>query len=108
MFNVTISRIITKEKAAKTSILALFLGAVLNWELETLFIYVFNFEISGAAIATAISQAASAIVYLFYIFSKKSNFTFKVRDYVLSKEIFSEIFKISIPVFVFNCSQAFR
>ena len=41
-------------------------------------------------------------MYLFYIFGKKSNFTFKLSDYTFSKEIFSEIFKIGIPVFVFQ------
>lgn len=102
VFNVTVSSIITSEGAAKTSMLALLLGAVLNCGLDPLLIYAFDFGISGAAIATAISQAASAVVYLFYIFGKKSNFTFKLSDYAFSKEIFSEIFKIGIPVFVFQ------
>lgn len=102
VFNVTVSSIITSEGAAKTSMFALLLGAVLNCGLDPLFIYAFDLGISGAAIATAISQATSAAVYLFYIFGKKSNFTFKLSDYALSKEIFSEIFKIGIPVFVFQ------
>ena len=102
VFNVSVSSIITSEGAAKTSMLALLLGAVLNCGLDPLFIYAFDLGISGAAIATAVSQAASAVVYLFYIFGKKSNFTFKLSDYTLSKEIFSEIFKIGIPVFVFQ------
>ena len=102
VFNVSVSSIITSEGAAKTSMLALLLGAVLNYGLDPLFIYAFDFGISGAAIATAISQAASAVVYLFYIFGKKSSFSFKSTDYVFSKEIFSEIFKIGIPVFVFQ------
>lgn len=78
------------------------MGAVLNCGLDPLFIYAFDLGILGAAIATTISQATSAVVYLFYIFGKKSNFTFKLSDYALSKEIFSEIFKIGIPVFVFQ------
>lgn len=102
VFNVSMSSIITSEGAAKTSMLALLLGAVLNCGLDPLFIYAFDFGISGAAIATAISQAASAVVYLFFIFGKKSNFSFKLSDYAFSKEIFSEIFKIGIPVFVFQ------
>lgn len=102
VFNVTVSSIITSEGAAKTSMLALLLGAVLNCGLDPLFIYAFDLGILGAAIATTISQAISAVVYLFYIFGKKSNFTFKLSDYALSKEIFSEIFKIGIPVFVFQ------
>ena len=102
VFNVTVSSIITSEGAAKTSMFALLLGAVLNCGLDPLFIYALDLGISGAAIATAISQGASAVVYLFYIFGKKSNFTFKLSDYAFSREIFAEIFKIGIPVFVFQ------
>ena len=102
VFNVSVSSIITSEGAAKTSMLALLLGAVLNCGLDPLFIYAFDLGILGAAIATAISQGASAVVYLFYIFGRKSNFTFKLSDYAFSKEIFSEIFKIGIPVFIFH------
>lgn len=102
VFNVSVSSIITSEGAAKISMLALLLGAVLNCGLDPFFIYAFDLGISGAAIATAFSQAASAVVYLFYIFGKKSNFSFKLSDYAFSKEIFSEIFKIGIPVFVFQ------
>ena len=72
MFSVTISSIITSKVAAKTSMLALLLGAVLNVGLDPLFIYVFDPGISDASIATAVSQAASAVVYLFYIFGKMS------------------------------------
>lgn len=102
VFNVTVSSIITSEGAARTSMIAMLIGAVLNCGLDPLFINVLNFGVSGAAIATAISQAASTIIYLFYIFGKKSNFGFKLRDCNFSKEVISEIFKIGIPVFVFQ------
>ena len=40
--------------------------------------------------------------HLFYIFGKKSVFDFKIKNYCLSKEIASEIFKIGIPTLVFQ------
>ena len=58
--------------------------------------------VAGAAIATAISQVVSTLVYLFYIFGKKSVFDFKIKNYCLSKEVASEIFKIGIPTLVFQ------
>lgn len=102
VFNVTLSGLITSEGASKTSMIAMLLGAVLNCGLDPLFINVLELGISGAAIATAFSQAASAIIYLFYIFGKKSNFSFKLSDCKFSKEIISEIFKVGVPVFVFQ------
>ena len=102
VFNVTMNNIVTSEGAAKTTMCALLMGAVLNIALDPLFIYVFDLGIAGAAIATAISQVVSTYVYLTYIFRKKSVFHFRVKDCTYTKENMSEIFKIGIPTLVFQ------
>ena len=102
VFNVTMNNIVTSEGAAKTTMCALLIGAVLNIALDPIFIYVLDLGVAGAAIATAISQVVSTLVYLFYIFGKKSVFDFKIKNYCLSKEVASEIFKIGIPTLVFQ------
>lgn len=102
VFNVTMNNIVTSEGAAKTTMCALLIGAVFNIGLDPLFIYTFHLGVAGAAIATAISQIVSTGIYLLYIFRKKSVFQFKIKDYTLSKEIISEIFKIGIPTLVFQ------
>lgn len=102
VFNVTMNNIVTSEGAAKTTMCALLLGAILNIGLDPLFIYTFHLGVAGAAIATAISQIISTLVYLFYIFKKKSVFQFKIKDCTFSKEVLSEIFKIGIPTLVFQ------
>lgn len=102
VFNVTMNNIVTSEGAAKTTMCALLIGAVLNIGLDPLFIYTFHLGVAGAAIATAISQMVSTIVYLVYIFRKKSVFQFRIKDCTFSKEIFSEIFKIGVPTLVFQ------
>lgn len=102
VFNVTMNNIVTSEGAAKTTMCALLIGAVLNIALDPLFIYVFDLGVAGAAIATAISQVVSTCVYLTYILRKKSVFHFRVKDCTYSREIMSEIFKIGIPTLVFQ------
>ncbi|WP_270739920.1 MATE family efflux transporter [Massilioclostridium coli] len=102
VFNVTMNNIVTSEGAAKTTMCALLLGAAFNIGLDPLFIYTFNFGVMGAAIATAISQMVSTLVYLLYIFRQKSTFQFKIKDCTFSKEILSEIFKIGVPTLVFQ------
>ena len=102
VFNVTMNNIVTSEGVAKTTMCALLIGAVLNIGLDPLFIYTFHLGVAGAAIATAISQMVSTIVYLVYIFRKKSVFQFRIKDCTFSKEIFSEIFKIGVPTLVFQ------
>ena len=78
VFNVTMNNIVTSEGAAKTTMCALLLGAVLNIGLDPLFIYTFNFGVAGAAIE------------------------FRIKDCTFSKEILSEIFKIGVPTLVFQ------
>lgn len=102
VFNVTMNNIVSSEGAAKTAMCALITGAVLNVILDPLLIYGLNFGIAGAAIATAASQVVSTVVYLCYIFKKKSVFHFHIKEFCFTKEIMSEILKIGIPTLLFQ------
>ena len=102
VFNVTMNNIVTSEGAAKTTMFALMAGAVLNIGLDPVFIYTLGMGVAGAAIATAISQIVSTLIYLTFIFRKKSIYSFKIKNCTFTKEIMSEIFKIGIPTLVFQ------
>lgn len=102
VFNVTMNNIVSSEGAAKTAMCALMSGALLNVILDPIFIYAFDLGVAGAAIATAISQIVSTMVYLYYILRKKSVFNFHIKECCFSKEIMSEILKIGIPTLVFQ------
>ena len=102
VFNVTMNNIVTSEGAAKTTMLALMAGAILNIGLDPVFIYVLDIGVAGAAIATAISQIISTLVYLLFVLRKKSIYHFKIKNCTFTKEIMSEIFKIGIPTLVFQ------
>ena len=78
------------------------LGAVLNIGLDPIFIYTLDMGVAGAAIATAISQMASTLVYLIYALQKKSAFTFSIKEFCPSKQIITEILKIGIPTLTFQ------
>ena len=102
VFNVTMNNIVASEGAAKTTMLALLLGAVINIGLDPLFIYTFDMGVAGAAIATAISQFVSTLVYLTYILRKRSAFTFSIKDFIPTQQTFAEILKIGIPTLTFQ------
>ena len=55
---------------AKTGMCSVILGAVLNILLDPIFIYVFHMGIRGAAAATVISQAASALFVVTFLLRK--------------------------------------
>ena len=102
IFNVTMNNIVSSEGAAKTAMCTLMIGAVINVLLDPFFIYTLKLGVCGAAIATAISQIISSIIYIFYILRKKSIFCFRIRECRFSKKILSEILKIGIPTFMFQ------
>lgn len=102
VFNVTMNNIVSSEGAAKTTMCALLLGAVLNIGLDPVFIYTLDMGVVGAAIATAISQLVSTLVYVAYVFRKKSAFSFSMRNFNPSKQILIEILKIGVPTLTFQ------
>nr|WP_315025203.1 MATE family efflux transporter [uncultured Aminipila sp.] len=102
VFNVTMNNIVTSEGAAKTTMCTMLIGAVLNMVLDPIFIYTLGMGVAGAAFATAISQIVSTLVYIRYILSKKSVFSFRIKECCFSKEIMSEILKIGIPTLIFQ------
>lgn len=102
MYNIICNNIIVSEGATGFSAFALMIGGVLNMLLDPLFVYVFHFGVEGVAYATLISSMVSTTLYTKYLFSKKTMLNFSIRKVQLSKEIFSNIFKIGIPILVFQ------
>ena len=102
VFNVTMNNIVSSEGAAKTAMCALMAGAVLNVALDPVFIYMLDLGVTGAAIATAISQMVSTLFYLCYILRKKSVFHFSIKACRFGKEVMPEILKIGIPTLIFQ------
>ena len=102
VFNVTMNNIVASEGAAKTTMCALLSGAGINIVLDPVFIYTLKMGVAGAAIATAISQIVSTIVYLSYVFGKKSTFSFSLKKFTPEKEIVAEILKIGVPTLTFQ------
>ena len=102
VFNVTMNNVVASEGAAKTTMCALLLGAVLNIGLDPVFIYGLDMGVAGAAIATAISQFVSTLVYLIYAIRKKSAFSFSFKDFKPTKQIYAEVLKIGVPTLTFQ------
>lgn len=64
---------------SKTGMISVLIGAALNIVLDPIFIFVFGMNVKGAAIATVISQLASCIFVLKFLFGKKSMLRIKIR-----------------------------
>jgi putative MATE family efflux protein len=82
------------------------LGTILNIILDPIFIFElesfgnigFGLGISGAAMATVISQAIVFIVFIFMLFFKNHSYiTFNLNDFSFSSDIILDIIKIGLP-----------
>jgi putative MATE family efflux protein len=63
------------------SMVGMFIGAGMNMILDPLFIFVFGWEVEGAAIATIISQFCSAVWVLTFSSGKKAVIKLRFRDF---------------------------
>ncbi len=75
------------------------LGAIINVILDPLFIFVFDWGIQGAAIATVISYFIGTISVGAHFFSKKSNLRFHWKYFKLEKDIVRSILSIGLSPF---------
>ena len=84
------------------AMVTMFIGAGLNVMLAPLFIFVFDWGIKGAAIATDIAMPISMLFVMMHFFSKKSELHFKPGIYKLKWSIFTAITAIGAAPFVVN------
>ena len=83
-------------------------GAVLNIVLDPIFIFVLGMGVSGASLATAISQLFAWSLLLYGTF-KPESVHITLRDFKPSLRVYYEIFRGGLPSLfrqVFNCAAA--
>lgn len=86
--------------------LSVALGALLNIILDPIFIFVFDMGVSGAAIATVISQAFSALWVVGFLMGKRIIIPLKLSNLHISAKITGGILKLGTSNFVMqgtNC-----
>jgi putative MATE family efflux protein len=102
VFNITafsMNHCIRAEGNPKRAASTMLVGAVLNTILDPLFIFTFNMGVKGAALATIISQAASAAWVLSYFLTGKSSLKLRLSNLKLIPDIVKSIFSIGISPF---------
>ncbi len=102
VFTVTMNNLITAEGATKFTAAAMLIGSIINIILNPIFIYGFGFEIAGSAIATVCSLIITMIFYIYYILGKKGCIRFSLHYFSFDKKIYWEIFKVGIPILVYQ------
>ena len=76
----------------------LLIASVINVVLDLLFVAVFHWGVSGAAVATNISQACSVAAAWFYMQKKYPIFRFKYNQFVWVRQVAVDTVKIGLPI----------
>lgn len=85
------------EGKAYLSMIALTSGGVLNIFLDPVFIYVFKLGISGAAIATLVSQTISFLILLNFYLRKKTVIKLSIKSISVKKDVLWKIITTGVP-----------
>ncbi len=97
LMSVGMNQFVIAQGYAKTGMLSVIIGAVMNIVLDPIFIFGLHMGVQGAALATIISQAASACFVLFFLL-KKAQVTITFGGYSMS--IVGRVLKLGIAPFL--------
>lgn len=92
-----LNNVLRSEGKAFLSMIALTFGSVLNIFLDPFFIYVLKFGISGAAVATLISQAVGFLILLSFYLRRKTVVKISVKNINLKEGVLLKIICTGIP-----------
>ncbi len=87
------------------AMLSVLLGAVMNIILDPIFIFVLDMGVAGAALATILSQAASAVWILHFLTSKKASLRLERKYMKLDIKIIGAICAVGISPFVMASTE---
>ena len=90
---------IRSEGNPRIAMYTMLIGGILNTILDPIFIFVFHMGVTGAAIATVISQAVNTIWVLSYFFSGKSILKIRYKNLKLKIKVIKSIFAIGFSPF---------
>ena len=97
---------ISTQGFATTSMATVIIGAVINIALDPLFIYGFGLGVAGAAIATVLSQAVSAIWVLRFLCSKKSKIRIRKKYFRLRRRVILPVMALGISPFIMQSTES--
>lgn len=82
------------------------IGAVINITLDPVFIFILKMGVSGAAIATIISQFFSAVWILSFLFSKKASLRIQFKNMKPEPKVIRSVVSLGISPFIMSSTES--
>lgn len=96
MLSVVLSNMSRADGSPALSMYALLVGAVLNTILDPIYIFIFDWGVSGAAIATITSQIISSVVLVVYFMYKGKHMRLNKKTFRLESQICFRVLPLGI------------
>lgn len=97
---------ITTQGFAKISMMTTIIGAVINIALDPVFIFLLDMGVSGAALATVLSQMFSAVWILWFLTGKKTRLRLKLSCLKLRGNVILPCLGLGISTFVMLSTES--
>lgn len=97
---------ISAQGFTKVSMLSVVIGAVMNIALDPLFIFALDMGVSGAALATVISQAASAVWVLLFLTGKRTFIKLRIKNMPLKAKVILPCIALGLSPFVMQITES--
>lgn len=91
---------------SKISMLTVLIGAILNIILDPVFIFVFGLGVKGAALATILSQAVSAIWVIRFLSGKNTTLKLKKENFKIVSSLLFPSLALGIAPFVMQSTES--
>lgn len=97
---------IISQGQSRTAMLSVLIGAVINIILDPIFIFGFHMGVKGAARATVISQALSALWVVVFLVGKRSSLTIKTEALKTDFHIMGSVMALGISPFIMRATAS--
>ena len=97
---------ISAEGKTVKSMMTVIIGAVMNIILDPVFIFAFGLGARGAAIATVISQMASALYVLLFLTSGRSELRIRLKDMRIKWNVLLPVISLGVSPFIMSATEA--
>lgn len=97
---------IISQGQSRIAMMSVLIGAIANIVLDPVFIFLFGLDVKGAAIATVISQALSAVWTVGFLLSKKSTLTIKLKAMKPDFPIIGKVMALGVSPFIMRATES--
>lgn len=106
MISLGMNSFINSQGFAKTGMMTVLLGAVVNIVLDPIFIFLFDMGVRGAALATVIAQGCSALWVLRFLTGKKAILRLRLKDLKPDFALIRQILSLGLAGFIMAATNS--